>query len=154
MELLPAYDEKRTAQAVADFFLKDDSRHPRNYQRIRQQYLALGSISSPVGDVTGVHGSPSNHTEEKWLNGYIYKQALDCIDGVIERCSAQSQMIINHRFVTCEEQWKVKKAVHIDGHDTYPKAERRACREFADIMQKFRVIYGVEDLIPDMLVTG
>lgn len=27
LELLPDYDEEQTAQAVADFFLKDDSRH-------------------------------------------------------------------------------------------------------------------------------
>lgn len=152
LELLPDYDEEQTAQAVADFFLKDDSRHPRNYQRILNQYLALRSISSPVGDVTGVHGSLSNHTEEKWINGMIYKQALDCVDCAIERCSAQSKVILTHRFKDGELQWQAKQAAHIGGNDQYPIAERRACREFADIIQKYRVIYGVEELIPDMLV--
>lgn len=152
LELLPDYDEEQTAQAVADFFLKDDSLHPRNYQRILNQYLALRSISSPVGDVTGVHGSLRNHTEEKWINGMIYKQALECVDCAIERCSAQSKIILTHRFKAGEKQWQAKQAAHIGGNDQYPIAERRACREFADIMQKFRVMYGVEELIPDMLV--
>lgn len=154
LELLPDYDEEQTAQAVADFFLKDDSRHPRNYQRIRQQYIALRSISSPVGDVTGVHGSLSNHTEEKWINGMIYKQALECVDCAIERCSAQAKIILIHRFKAGEKQWQAKQATHIGGNDQYAIAERRACREFADIMQKYRVMYGVEELIPDMLVMG
>lgn len=154
MELLPDYDEEQTAQAVADFFLKDDSRHPRNYQRIKTQYMALRSISSPVGDVTGVHGALSNHTEEKWIDGMIYKQALDCVDCVIERCSSQAKIILRHRFTAGEKQWQVKNAAHIGGNDQYAIAERRACREFADIMQKFRVMYGVEELIPDMLVMG
>lgn len=153
LELLPDYDEEQTAQAVADFFLKDDSRHPRNYQRILNQYLALRSISSPVGDVTGVHGSLSNHTEEKWIGGMIYKQALECVDCAIERCSAQSKAILTHRFKDGELQWQVKKAAHIGGNEQYPIAEKRACREFADIIQKYRVLYGVEELIPDMLVT-
>lgn len=153
LELLPDYDEEQTAQAVADFFLKDDSRHPRNYQRILNQYLALRSISSPVGDVTGVHGSLSNRTEEKWINGMIYKQAIECVDCAIERCSAQSKVILTHRFKDGEKQWQAKQAAHIGGNDQYPIAERRACREFADIIQKYRVIYGVEELIPDMLVT-
>lgn len=153
LELLPDYDEEQTAQAVADFFLKDDSQHPRNYQRILNQYLALRSISSPVGDVTGVHGSLSNHTEEKWINGMIYKQAIECVDCAIERCSAQSKIILMHRFKAGEKQWQAKRAAHIGGNDQYPIAERRACREFADIIQKYRVIYGVEELIPDMLVT-
>ena len=154
VELLPDYDEEQTAQAVADFFLKDDSRHPHNYQRIRQQYIALRSISSPRGDMTGVHGSLSNHTEEKWINGMLYKDAIECVDCAIERCSAQSKIILIHRFKAGELQWQAKKAAHIGGNDQYPIAERRACREFADIMQKFRVVYGVEELIPDMLVTG
>ena len=154
MELLPDYDEEQTAQAVADFFLKDDSRHPRNYQRIKTQYMALRSISSPAGDVTGVHGALRNHTEEKWIDGMIYKQALDCVDCVIERCSAQAKIILIHRFTASEKQWQVKNAAHIGGNDQYAIAERRACREFADIMQKFRVMYGVEELIPDMLVVG
>lgn len=152
MELLPEYDEEQTAQAVADFFLKDDSRHPRNYQRIKTQYMALRSISSPVGDVTGVHGALSNRTEEKWIDGMIYKQALDCVDCAIERCSVQAKIILRHRFTASEKQWQVKNAAHIGGNDQYAIAERRACREFADIMQKYRVIYGVEELIPDMLV--
>lgn len=153
MELLPDYDEEQTAQAVADFFLKDDSRHPRNYQRILNQYLALRSISSPVGDVTGVHGSLSNRTEEKWINGVIYKWAIECVDCAIEHCSAQSKVILTHRFKDGELQWQVKKAAHIGSNERYPIAEKRACREFADIMQKYRVLYGVEELIPDMLVT-
>ena len=154
MELLPEYDEEQTAQAVADFFLKDDSRHPRNYQRIKTQYMALRSISSPTSDITGVHGSLSNHTEEKWIDGMIYKQALECVDCAIERCSAQAKIILRHRFTAGEKQWQVKNAAHIGGNDQYAIAERRACREFADIMQKFRVVYGVEELIPDMLVIG
>lgn len=152
MELLPAYDEEQTAKAVADFFLKDDSRHPRNYQRIKTQYMALRSISSPTGDITGVHGSSRNHTEEKWIDGMIYKQALECVDLVIERCSAQAKIILMHRFKAGEKQWQAKNAAHIGGNDQYAIAERRACREFADIMQKFRVVYGVEELIPDMLM--
>ena len=84
----------------------------------------------------------------------IYKQALDCVDCVIERCSAQAKIILRHRFTAGEKQWQVKNAAHIGGNDQYAIAERRACREFADIMQKFRVMYGVEELIPDMLVMG
>lgn len=154
MELLPDYDEEKTAQAVADFFLKDDSRHPRNYQRIKTQYMALRSISSPRGDVTGVHGSLNNRTEEKWIDGMIYKQALACIDHVISLCPLQSRIIMKHRFIDGELQWQVKMEAKIGGNDQYPMAEKRACREFADIMQKFRVVYGVEELIPDMLVMG
>lgn len=152
MELLPAYDEEQTAKAVADFFLKDDAKHPCNYQRIQQQYIALRSISSPNGDITGVHGSLGNHTEEKWINGAMYKQAMDCINHVISLCSLQARIIMEHRFKDAEKQWQAKKAANIGGNDQYPIAEKRACREFADIMQKFRVVYGVEELIPDMLV--
>lgn len=152
MELLPAYDEEQTAKAVADFFLKDDAKHPRNYQRIQEQYMALRSISSPTGDITGVHGSLSNHIEDKWINGAIYKQALACIDHVISSCPLQSRIIMKHRFIDGELQWQVKMEAKIGGNDQYLPAERRACREFADIMQKFRVVYGVEELIPDMLV--
>lgn len=152
LELLPAYDEEQTAKAVADFFLKDDANHPRNYQRIQEQYMALQSISSPTGDITGVHGSLSNHIEDKWINGAFYKQAIDCINHVISLCSSQAKIIMEHRFKDNEKQWQVKKAANIGGNDQYLPAERRACREFADIMQKFRVVYGVEELIPDMLV--
>ncbi|WIU42499.1 transcriptional regulator [Lacfervirus LFP01] len=154
MELLPEYDEEQTAQAVADFFLNDDPDHPHNYQRIKTQYMALRSISSPTGDITGVHGSLSNRTEEKWINGVIYKQALACIDHAISSCPLQSRIIMKHRFIDGELQWQVKKEAKIGGNDQYPMAEKRACREFADIMQKYRVVYGVEELIPDMLVTG
>lgn len=152
MELLPAYDEEQTAKAVADFFLKDDAKHPCNYRRIQHQYMALRSISSPIGDITGVHGSLGNHTEEKWINGVIYKQSMDCIDHVISLCSSQARTIMEHRFMDDEKQWQAKKAANIGGNDQYQIAERRACREFADIMQKFRIVYGVEELIPDMLV--
>lgn len=59
---------------------------------------------------------------------------------------------MEHRFMDDEKQWQAKKAANIGGNDQYQIAERRACREFADIMQKFRIVYGVEELIPDMLV--
>ena len=61
---------------------------------------------------------------------------------------------MKHRFIDGELQWQVKMEAKIGGNEQYTKAEKRACREFADIMQKCRVAYGVEELIPDMLVTG
>lgn len=152
MELFKAVDEKATIKAVRTFFLKDDFFHRKSYGRIKRQYNALRSASSPTGDITGISGSFSNRMEDKLLNGVEYTRAIECVSAGIEACSELSQKIIELRYICGEEIWRVKQSIGISGKGSYYRKDDYACYEFADAMDSLVDRYGVRELFPDFII--
>lgn len=152
LDLLEPYDREASVQAVRDFFCKDDPDHPRNYWRIKRRYEAMYSLGGHSEDVTGIHGSGGNHTEDKLIAGNPYMRAMNSIKRGLQACSIQSRLLLIDRYIEGKKVWAIQLELKLTGNDRYQKADQRACYEFADAMDYIVVEDDVQDLIPQLLI--
>lgn len=154
MGLIEEVDEGKTVQATRNFFLKDDGRHRRNYSRIRRGYYGVMGVQAPVFDVTGIHGSGGNGTENKILASIPYKRANEIINRAIGSCELISRQILVFRYCERETVQMAMRAAHISSHDRYYSADYWACYQFADSIDGILKYQDAEitDLFPDMLI--
>lgn len=155
MRLVEEVDEEKTVQAVRDFFLKDDGKHRRNYNRIRRGYYGVMGVQAPVFDVTGIHGSGGNGTENKVIASMPYKRANEIINRAIGSGELLHRQILVYRYCERKKIEEVMALANNISHDRYYSEEPKACYRFADAIdgilryQKAEVV----DLFPDLLIT-
>lgn len=152
MELIDPVDGNASVQAVRDFFTFDDPQHPRNYWRIKRRYEAMYSLGGHSEDVTGIHGSSGNHTEDKLIAGNPYMRAMNSIKRGLKACSIQSRLILIGRYIEGKKVWAIQQELQLTGSDRYQKADYKACYEFADAMDYIVAEDDVQDLIPQLLI--
>lgn len=154
MGLTEEADEEKTVQAVRDFFLKDDGRHRRNYSKIRRGYYGVMGVQAPVFDVTGIHGSGGNGTENKWLASMPYKHAIELINRAIGSCELISRQILVYRYCERQTVQTAMREANISSHDRYYSADFWACYQFADSIDGL-LSYQNDEIIrlfPDLLI--
>lgn len=150
LELLPEFDEKRTAQNVADFLQGKGAFRHHSYPRLLETEQVLGMISGSTGDVTGIHGSPSNHMEEAMIAKAHCRLAIKCVKQSIASCTLTQQIILKERYLNGTKRAVVIGMVNIGGNDQYQLADQAARNRFAAALDKLAVIEGVDDLIPQL----
>lgn len=152
LELLPEFDEKKTAQNVADFLQGKGAFRHHSYPRLLETEQVLGMIHGSIGDVTGVHGSPSNHVEEAMIAKAHCRLAIKCVEEAIDSCNFVQQIILEERYLNGTKRAVVMDMVNIGGNDQYQLADRAARNRFAAALDKLTVTAGVSDLIPRLQV--
>lgn len=143
MGLIPNINEEETIANVKTFFFNE-----KYYPTIRRRSGDWG-LKSPQMDVTGIPASGGgNHNEEKYLDVAHYRQAKRAVEYAIAGCKHRSQQILKYEYQQQLPIMECKNLIGLYGHDTYQKADRYACFEFADTIEAARVLYCVTDLIP------
>ena len=150
VELLPDYDEKKTAKNVADYFQGKGKFKRYSYPRLVETEQVLGMVHSVTGDVTGVHGSGGNHTEDALIAKAHCRQALKCVTRAIDSCDYVQQVILRERYVNGQKRATVMALAGIGGNDQYQEADQAARNRFAAALDKLSVASGVSDLIPTL----
>lgn len=152
LELLPEYDDKRTAQNVADYLQGKGRFKHHSYPRLLETEQVLGMIHGSIGDMTGVHGSPSNHVEDAMIAKAHCRQAIKCVAEAIVSCDLAQQIILRERYINGTKRVVVMGMVNIGGNDQYQLADLAARNRFAAALDKLTVAAGVGDLIPQLQV--
>lgn len=153
MGLVPDIDKSATISNVRSFFWND-----KKYQRIKR-WAWWDGIKSTKTDATGVHGSRKGNSSEDMMIDYAaYAQAKRAVDYAIKGCSNNkmfpSQDILQFRYIDQNEVREVKEKLRGKyGHDTYIRADKQACYEFAECIDGVtRKLHVDRKIIPKMLV--
>lgn len=153
MGLVPDIDKLATISKVRLFFWDD-----RYYQTIKRKAWCTGIKSTSI-DATGIHGSRKGNSSEDMMIDYSeYAQAKRAIDYAILGCSNTkmfpSQQILQFRYIEQNDVSEVKERLREKyGHDTYPRADRQACYEFAECLDGVtKKLHVDRKIIPEMLV--
>ncbi|WP_432226924.1 hypothetical protein [Limosilactobacillus fermentum] len=152
MRLFEVIDPDRTAQNVADFLRGKGHYRYRGYPKLLEDEAVFGMVSSPVGDITGIHGSSGNRVEEAMIAKAHCRSAISCVTDAINSCLPAQQIILNERYIKGVKREVVMQMVLIGGNDQYQDADIVARTRFAAALDKLVEIRGCEDLIPPVQV--
>ena len=152
MRLFEVMDPDQTAQSVADFLRGKGRYRYRGYPKLLEDEAVFGMVSSPVGDITGIHGSSGNRVEEAMIAKAHCRLAISCVTDAIKSCLPVQQTILNERDINGAKRETVMQMVLIGGNDQYQEADITARTRFAAALDKFVAIRGCEDLIPPIQV--
>lgn len=152
MRLFDVIDPDRTAKNVADFLSGKGRYKYRGYPKLLEDEQVFGMVSSPVGDITGVHGSSNNRAEEVMIDKAHCREAICCVKDAIKSCLPAQQTILNERYINGAKRETVMQMVLIGGNDQYQEADITARTRFAAALDKLVEIRGCEDLIPPVQV--
>ena len=151
MRLFDVIDPDRTAQNVADFLSGKGRYKYRGYPKLLEDEQVFGMVSSPVGDITGVHGSSHNRAEEVMIDK-AHCRAICCVKDAINTCLPAQQTILNERYINGAKRGIVMQMVLIGGNDQYQEADITARTRFAAALDKLVETRGCDDLIPPLQV--
>lgn len=154
MGLITEYDERGVIRDVKAFFLEDSFNHPVSYAKIVRHVNQIIGLNSMSEDVTGVRGSSKDNVAEmRMINNNLYFRANNAINRVVENCSCRaSTEILKLRFIKHQTIFRVKAQLYLESNDSYYKAERYACYEFAEGIEAAKLIFGIpDDIIPNFL---
>lgn len=154
MRLFEVIDPDRTAKNVADFLSGKGRYKYRGYPKLLEDEQVFGMVSSPVGDITGIHGSSSNRVEEVMIKKAHCREAICCVKDAINTCLPAQQTILKERYIKGAKRGIVMQMVLIGGNDEYQDADIVARTRFAAALDKFVKARGCEDLIPPLQVWG
>lgn len=148
MGLIPEIDKTETIQNVRDFFNED-----KYYPTIKRRSGEYG-LKSPQMDVTGVSGSRfGNSSENMMLMFNEYSQANRAVEEAIKGCCLVSQIIIQKRYIERLEIYRIRPLINRYGHETYDNADKKACLELADCLERKAWENNVDrEIIPNLLV--
>ncbi|QZN93802.1 hypothetical protein KZE55_04560 [Limosilactobacillus panis] len=148
MGLIPEIDKTETIQNVRDFFNED-----KYYPTIKRRSGEYG-LKSPQMDVTGVHGSRFGNSSENMMMMFTeYSQANRAVEEAIEGCCLVSQIIIRKRYIERLEIYRIRPLINRYGHETYDNADKKACLELADCIERKAWELNVDkQIIPNLLV--
>lgn len=148
MGLIPEIDKTETIQNVRDFFNED-----KYYPTIKRRSGEYG-LKSPQMDVTGVHGSRFGNSSENMMMMFTeYSQANRAVEEAIEGCCLVSQIIIRKRYIERLEIYRIRPLINRYGHETYDNADKKACLELADCIERKAWELSVDkQIIPNLLV--
>jgi ArpU family phage transcriptional regulator len=146
--LIPEIDKTETIQNVRNFFSED-----KYYPTIKRRSGEYG-LKSPQMDITGVHGSRFGNSSEKMMMMFTeYSQANRAVDDAIKGCRLVSQIIIQKRYIERLEIYRIRPLINRYGHETYDNADKYACLEFADCLERKAWENNVDrEIIPNLLV--
>lgn len=148
MGLIPEIDKTKTIQNVRDFFSED-----KYYPTIKRRSGEYG-LKSPQMDITGIHGSRFGNSSESMMIMFDeYSQANRTVDDAIKGCRLVSQIIIQKRYIERLEIYRIRPLINRYGHETYDNADKYACLEFADCLERKAWENNVDrEIIPNLLV--
>lgn len=148
MGLIPEIDKTETIQNVRDFFNED-----KYYPTIKRRSGEYG-LKSPQMDVTGVHGSRFGNSSENMMMMFTeYSQANRAVEEAIKGCCLVSQIIIRKRYIERLEIYRIRPLINRYGHETYDNADKKACLELADCIERKAWELSVDkQIIPNLLV--
>ena len=148
MGLVPEIDKEATIQRVHDFFYKD-----KYYPTIKRRSGSYG-LKSPAMDATGVRGSRFGNSSENMMIMFAeYAKAKRAVDDAIAGCRQVSQIIIQKRYIEGLEIYNIRPLINRYGHETYDNADKYACLEFADCLERKAWESDVDsEIIPNLLV--
>lgn len=148
MVLVPTLDKKATIAKVREFFSED-----KYYPTIKRRSGEYG-LKSPVMDTTGIRGSRFGNSSEKMMIMFAeYAKAKRTIDDAITGCRMMSQIIIKKRYIEHLEIYNIRPLINRYGHETYDNADKHACLEFADCLERKAWENDVDnEIIPNLLV--
>lgn len=148
MGLIPEIDKTETIQNVRDFFNED-----KYYPTIKRRAGQYG-VKSPQMDITGIRGSRfGNSTEKMMVMFNEYSQANRAVEEAIKGCCLVSQIIIQKRYINHWKIYRVRPLINRYGHETYDNADKKACVELADCLERKAWEHNVDkQIIPDLLV--
>ena len=152
MRLFEVIDPDQTAQSVADFLRGKGHYRYGGYPKLLEDEAVFGMVRSPVGDITGIHGSNGNRFEETMIAKAHCRLAISCVIDAIKSCLPAQQTILNERYINGAKRETVMQMVLIGGNDQYQEADITARTRFAAALDKFVAIRGCEDLIPPIQV--
>lgn len=148
MGLVPEIDCSKTIENVRKFFYDD-----KYYPTIKRRSGEYG-LKSPQMDPSGVSGSRFGNSTEKMMLMYAeYAKANRAVSDAIQGCRLISQIIIKKRYIDRLDIYEIRPLVNRYGHETYDKADKYACLEFADCLERKALENNVsKEIIPPMLV--
>ena len=153
MGLVPDIDKPATVSKVRAFFWED-----RYYQTIKRRAWCDGIKSTSI-DATGIHGSRKGNSSEDMMIDYSeFAQAKRAVDYAIKGCSNTkmfpSQQILKFRYIEQNDICEVKELLRGKyGHNTYPRADKQACYEFAECLDGVaKKLHVNRKIIPKLLV--
>ena len=148
MGLIPEIDKTETIQNVRDFFNED-----KYYPTIKRRSGEYG-LKSPQMDITGISGSRFGNSSENMMMMFTeYSQANRTVDEAIKGCRLVSQIIIQKRYIERLEIYRIRPLINRYGHETYDNADKYACLEFADCLERKAWENNVDrEIIPNLLV--
>lgn len=148
MGLIPEIDKTKTIQNVRDFFSED-----KYYPTIKRRSGEYG-LKSPQMDITGISGSRfGNSSENMMLMFNEYSQANRAVEEAIKGCCLVSQIIIQKRYIERLEIYRIRPLINRYGHETYDNADKKACLELADCLERKAWECNVDkQIIPNLLV--
>lgn len=148
MGLIPEIDKTETIQNVRDFFNED-----KYYPTIKRRSGEYG-LKSPQMDITGISGSRfGNSSENMMIMFNEYSQANRAVEEAIKGCCLVSQIIIQKRYIERLEIYRIRPLINRFGHETYDNADKKACLELADCLERKAWELSVDkQIIPNLLV--
>ena len=148
MGLIPEIDKTETIQNVRDFFSED-----KYYPTIKRRSGEYG-LKSPQMDVTGISGSRFGNSSENMMIMFTeYSQANRAVEEAIKGCCLVSQIIIQKRYIERLEIYRIRPLINRYGHETYDNADKKACLELADCLERKAWENNVDrEIIPNLLV--
>lgn len=148
MGLIPEIDKTETIQNVRDFFSED-----KYYPTIKRRSGEYG-LKSPQMDITGISGSRfGNSSENMMIMFNEYSQANRAVEEAIKGCCLVSQIIIQKRYIERLEIYRIRPLINRYGHETYDNADKKACLELADCIERKAWELSVDkQIIPNLLV--
>lgn len=148
MGLIPEIDKTETIQNVRDFFNED-----KYYPTIKRRSGEYG-LKSPQMDITGISGSRFGNSSENMMMMFTeYSQANRAVEEAIKGCCLVSQIIIQKRYIERLEIYRIRPLINRFGHETYDNADKKACLELADCLERKAWELSVDkQIIPNLLV--
>lgn len=148
MGLVPTLDKKATIKKVREFFSENEY-----YPTIKRRAGEYG-LKSPQMDITGIRGSRFGNSTEKMMVMFAeYAKAKRTVDDAIAGCRQMSQVILKKRYIDGWGIYDVRPLVNRYGHETYTNADKYACLEFADCLERKAWENNVDsEIIPNLLV--
>lgn len=140
MGLLPEINENATVDRVRHF-LQDEDKFPR-LERLSGAWCEL---KSPQMDITGVRGSSAgNAIEHRFIKHAYYYSAYLAVKEAIAHMRPDSRLIIQQKYLNAVPSWQVANTLGV-ASTQFGKRDRRACFEFADLLEGSAYRYGITE---------